>query len=111
MADIVLTKVKGGSTAVFWSNDSLPFSPCPNDQLKRLKDIVFYSDSSIRDDVVQRMAEADFILHKVWKRDGLYTWANNSELPILCSMIAMLRGRQVLGCGRCGRPLGESKKN
>ena len=65
MADIVLTKVKGGSTTVFWSNDSLPYNPCPNDQLKRLKDTVFYSDSSIRDDVVRKMAEADFILHKV----------------------------------------------
>ena len=66
-----MTKVKGGSTAVFWSNDSLPSNPCPNEELKRLKDTVFDSDSSIKDDVIRKMALADFKLYKVRTKDDV----------------------------------------
>ena len=57
--------MKGGSTVVGWTNDSLPYSPCPIEDLKRLKETVFDDDNKIKNSVIQPMAENLFILDKV----------------------------------------------
>ena len=64
-SDIVITRVKGGSTVVGWSNDTLPYNPCPIDQVNRLKDVVFDEHNKIKNSVIKPMAENEFILNKV----------------------------------------------
>ena len=74
--------------------------------LEAIQPLIFFSSqSTIVKEVIYQKSTG--WLH-FYSRDTILKILENhlTEVPILCSMVAMLRGRQSPKCGSCGQPGG-----